>query len=177
MNSVEIYTDGSCLKNPGPGAYSAIVFHEKSVKIISGFLADTTNNQMELSGAIKALEYISSIYEKNVTTHEKPQIKLHTDSQYVKNGIEQWIFNWHKNNWRTANGGAVKNQELWKSLYKLNLVIRPNWIWVRGHSDNLYNNVVDFVANTTARDGKKFINIDILKTKFPELSNYFINCI
>ena len=169
--TIEIYTDGSCLRNPGPGGYGAVVFCKQNLTVVSGFIPETTNNQMELLAVIKSLEYI-----KNSKINKVP-IVIHTDSQYVKNGIELWIVNWQKNGWKTATKQPVKNQELWKRLYDLNHDIKPEWRWVKGHSDNEYNSMVDFVANSTARNSRIFHEEDItsFRKKFPEVSEYSIN--
>jgi ribonuclease HI len=105
------------------------------------------------------------------------KISIFTDSQYVKNGITSWIFNWKKNNWKTANGASVKNQDLWEKLHNLNFNIKPEWNWVKGHSDNLYNNVVDFVATSVARNQRLFsLKNDhvLLLEKFSEMSKFLI---
>lgn len=167
---IEVYSDGSCLRNPGLGGYGGIILYGNALLILSGFFLETTNNQMELLGAIKSLDKITSIIKRNSLIDS---VQIYTDSQYVKNGIQEWIFNWHRNNWRTANGKPVKNQELWKELHNLNSIINPLWSWVKGHSDNLYNSIVDTVANSTAANRKPFDEKDVqnLKNKFPQISN------
>ena len=107
---ISVYTDGSCLGNPGNGGWAFIVVGKKNISFRTGFEKNTTNNRMELLAAIKALEYLEQ-YEN---------IKINTDSNYVKQGITTWIFNWKKNNWKTSSKQAVKNIELWERLDELN---------------------------------------------------------
>lgn len=163
---IEIYSDGSCLKNPGPGAYCAAIFDNNQIIVLSEFFHDTTNNRMELLGAIKALEHIAIQNNKS-----SDLIIIHTDSQYVKNGIESWIFNWQKNNWKTANNKPVKNQDLWEKLYQYNSIIKPKWNWVKGHSTDEFNNMVDFIANYTAKQSKTPDEKDMsfFKNKFSDI--------
>ena len=133
---IVIYTDGSCSGNPGTGGWAAIIFHKSKEKIISGQKKNTTNNQMELLSTIKALEQI----KKNA------KIKIYTDSKYVKEGITAWIKSWEKNGWKTANKKPVKNQDLWKRLNDLEKFHNIKWEWVKAHSTNPYNNLVDKLA-------------------------------
>ena len=135
----KIYTDGSCIGNPGKGGWAAIIIDNKKQKIISGSEPYTTNNRMELIAVIKAL--------KNV---KKREINLITDSQYVKNGIEVWIFKWKKNGWMTAEKKPVKNKDLWLMLEKLSKDKKIKWEWVKGHSSNKLNNEVDRIAREQA---------------------------
>ena len=135
----KIYTDGSCIGNPGKGGWAAIILDNKKQKIISGSEPYTTNNRMELIAVIKAL--------KNV---KKKEITLITDSQYVKNGIEVWIFKWKKNGWMTAEKKPVKNKDLWLLLEKLSKNKKIKWEWVKGHSSDKLNNKVDEIARNEA---------------------------
>ena len=136
MNEVTIYTDGACSGNPGKGGWGAILIYTKEEKYISGSKQLTTNNQMELTATIQALKII-----------EKPSnIGLYTDSQYVKNGITNWIFNWKKNGWKTANKKPVANKDLWIELDKYVDFHSVNWFWVKGHSGNHYNEIADELA-------------------------------
>ena len=135
-----IYTDGSCIGNPGPGGWAAIIINQKKQQSISGKKKNTTNNQMELLAPIKALELFS----------KKEKIKIFTDSKYVKNGITDWIKTWEKNNWKTANKKKVKNTELWKKLNKLTNFHEIEWNWIKAHSDNQINNLVDELARKEA---------------------------
>ncbi len=136
MNEVTIYTDGACSGNPGKGGWGAILIYAKEEKYISGSKQLTTNNQMELTATIQALKIIV-----------KPSnIGLYTDSQYVKNGITNWIFNWKKNGWKTANKKPVANKDLWIELDKYVDFHSVNWFWVKGHSGNHYNEIADELA-------------------------------
>ena len=124
MNEVTIYTDGACSGNPGKGGWGAILIYAKEKKYMSGSKQLTTNNQMELTATIEALKAIL-----------KPSnIALYTDSQYVKNGITSWIFNWKKNGWKTANKKPVANKDLWIELEKYVDFHSVNWFWVKGLS-------------------------------------------
>ena len=137
---IKIYTDGSCIGNPGAGGWAAIILDGKNKKIISGNKNSTTNNQMELFAAIKALSNFN----------KKKSFKIFTDSNYVKDGITKWIRNWEKNNWKTSTKKPVKNQELWKKLDKLVKFHDVKWEWVKGHSTNIYNNLADELARKAA---------------------------
>ena len=136
MNEITIYTDGACSGNPGKGGWGAILIYAKEEKYLSGSNQLTTNNQMELTATIEALKAIV-----------KPRnIALYTDSQYVKNGITSWIFNWKKNGWKTANKKPVANKDLWIELDKYVKIHSVNWFWVKGHSGDHYNEIADQLA-------------------------------
>jgi len=135
-----IYTDGSCLNNPGNGGWAAIISNDGKIKKISGSVKDTTNNKMELMAPIKALQKI----KKN------QQIKIYTDSQYVRLGITNWIHKWIKNNWQTSKKEPVKNKELWIELYELTNSYEVQWNWVKAHSGNILNEEVDLLAKRAA---------------------------
>ena len=137
---IKIYTDGSCIGNPGAGGWAAIILDGKNEKIISGSKNNTTNNQMELFAAIKALSNFN----------KKKSFKIFTDSNYVKDGITKWIKNWEKNSWKTSKKKTVKNQELWKKLDKLVKFHDVKWEWIKGHSTNIYNNLADELARKAA---------------------------
>ena len=137
---IKIYTDGSCIGNPGAGGWAAIILDGKNEKIISGSKNNTTNNQMELFAAIKALSNFN----------KKKSFKIFTDSNYVKDGITKWIKNWKKNNWKTSAKKPVKNQELWEKLDKLVKFHDVKWEWIKGHSTNIYNNLADKLAKKAA---------------------------
>ncbi len=138
MNSeVEIFTDGACRGNPGPGGWGALLRYEGKEKEMMGAEPDTTNNRMELMAAIRSLETLS-----------KPcRVRLTTDSTYVKNGITEWIEGWKKRNWRTAGKKPVKNVDLWQRLDKVSAVHEIEWCWVKGHSGHVENDRVDELAN------------------------------
>jgi ribonuclease HI len=140
---IKIYTDGSCTGNPGRGGWAAMILFENKKKEISGGEKITTNNRMELIAAIKAFEYCQILEKKQTSSI---QIKIFTDSKYVKNGITDWINNWEKNNWKTSDKKNVKNVDLWKKLKALTTGKKIDWCWVKGHSDNPFNNFVDELA-------------------------------
>ncbi len=137
---IKIYTDGSCIGNPGNGGWAAILLmNEKKIKI-KGYKKNTTNNQMELTAPIKAL--------KKIPIGEK--IEIYTDSKYVKIGITEWVTKWKKNNWKTSSKKKVKNIDLWKELDNLNEKYQIKWCWVKGHSGNILNDEVDQLAREAA---------------------------
>jgi ribonuclease HI len=137
---IKIYTDGSCIGNPGSGGWAAIIINGDKKNIISGRKKNTTNNQMELMAAIKALAFFS----------KKQKIIIYTDSNYVKEGITNWIKIWEKNNWKTTSKKKVKNIELWLKLKTLSNFHDIEWRWVKGHSGNPMNNMVDKLAKKAA---------------------------
>ena len=132
-----IYTDGACSGNPGPGGWGAVIFdNDNKQKNISGSEENTTNNRMELSAAIMALE------EVNMNS----EITIYTDSTYVKNGITEWVLKWKENGWKNSNKEPVKNKDLWVKLDKLCEANSVSWKWVKGHSTNEFNNLADELA-------------------------------
>ena len=137
---IEIYTDGSCLTNPGNGGWAAIRIKDGEITKISGNEKNTTNNRMELIAPINAL--------KNMDTDS--QIKIYTDSQYVKLGITEWINKWVINNWQTSKKEDVKNKDLWIKLYDLNKSLSVEWHWVKAHAGNPMNEEVDLLAKKAA---------------------------
>ena len=140
---IKIYTDGACVGNPGPGGWAAIILLENGKKEIFGGEKLTTNNRMELTAAIKALEYFTKQEEKQAS---KKHIRIFTDSTYVKEGITVWINSWEKNNWKTADKKNVKNVDLWKKLKELIQSNQVEWNWVKGHSEDAMNNLADKLA-------------------------------
>jgi len=140
---IKIYTDGACVGNPGPGGWAAIILLENGKKEIFGGEKLTTNNRMELTAAIKALEYFTKQEEKQPS---KKHIRIFTDSTYVKEGITVWINSWEKNNWKTADKKNVKNVDLWKKLKELIQSNQVEWNWVKGHSDDPMNDLADKLA-------------------------------
>ena len=137
---IEIYTDGSCLTNPGNGGWAAIIKEDGKIKKISGNEKNTTNNRMELLAPINALK------EMNASS----QITIYTDSQYVKLGITEWINKWITNNWQTSKKEDVKNKDLWIELYNLNKSLNVKWNWVKAHAGNPMNEEVDLIAKKAA---------------------------
>jgi ribonuclease HI len=135
--SVEIYTDGACKGNPGPGGWGVLLRYKEEEKLLYGGEAHTTNNRMELTAAIKGLEAL-----------KRPCIvNLYTDSQYLRQGMMEWLPNWKKNNWRNSKKEPIKNVDLWKILDDLALRHQINWHWVKGHSGHSENDLVDALAN------------------------------
>lgn len=134
---VEIFTDGACRGNPGPGGWGVLLRHPQGEKELYGGEADTTNNRMELLAAIKGLEALK----------ERCSVRLTTDSVYVKNGITQWIHNWKRRDWKTASKKPVKNVDLWQVLDSLAEKHSVDWYWVKGHSGHVENERVDALAN------------------------------
>ncbi|MCU0568953.1 MAG: ribonuclease HI [Oculatellaceae cyanobacterium Prado106] len=140
-----IYTDGACSGNPGPGGWGTVVyFTDGTVHELGGGESPTTNNRMEMQAAIAGLEFL-------LASGQKQPVSLYTDSEYVKNGITQWIKNWKKKGWKTSTGKAVLNQDLWQQLDELNQkasrqVESLQWLYVRGHSGNEGNERCDQIA-------------------------------
>ncbi|HET7931190.1 MAG TPA: ribonuclease HI [Rhodanobacteraceae bacterium] len=139
-DTVEIFTDGACLGNPGPGGWAALLRWRGIDKLLSGGEDATTNNRMELMAAIAALESLKRDCD----------VCLTTDSQYVRQGIEQWVAKWRANGWRTADKQPVKNQDLWQRLAAAAARHRVRWAWVRGHSGHPENEQVDSAARAEA---------------------------
>ncbi|MDR1375848.1 MAG: ribonuclease HI [Holosporaceae bacterium] len=136
MKHVEIYTDGACSGNPGPGGWGALLVYEQTEEELCGKEKNTTNNRMELMAVIRALEYLPDICS----------VALYTDSTYVKNGITLWIRNWMKNGWLNSQKEPVKNQDLWLQLLKISAKHKVSWNWIRGHVGNQFNERADRLA-------------------------------
>ena len=139
---ITIFTDGACSGNPGKGGWGAVLLYQDNEKHLSGSEKLTTNNRMELKATIEALKAIK----------HPSKIKLYTDSQYVKNGITEWIINWKKNGWKTANKKNVKNKDLWTELDNLSNSFEIKWNWVKAHSTDILNNEVDLLARKIANN-------------------------
>ena len=137
MKTVNIYTDGACRGNPGIGGWGVLIEYEDFNKELFGGEKHTTNNKMELMAAIQGLKALN----ENCIVH------LTTDSKYVMDGINSWIMNWKKNNWKNSQKQSVKNKDLWIQLDKLNEQHDVNWHWVKGHSGHLQNELADQLAN------------------------------
>ena len=136
MKKVTVYTDGACSGNPGPGGWGAILMYNENKKEISGAEKETTNNIMEITAVLEALKLLK----------EECEVKIYSDSAYVVNAFNQgWIYNWRKNNWKTAN------KELWEKLYELTQKHKVEFIKVKGHSDNEYNNRCDYLATSAIK--------------------------
>jgi len=145
---VTIYTDGACKGNPGPGGWGAVLIYKTIRKEMKGGENLTTNNRMELMGAIKALEALKTSTE----------VSLYTDSQYVKSGITTWIHNWKKNNWRTSDKKPVKNEDLWQALDRLTSKHDVQFYWVKGHAGHPENERADQLACLAAEDAQKSLS-------------------
>jgi len=135
---VEIFTDGACRGNPGPGGWGALLLSGERVRELCGGEKDTTNNRMELTAVIEALRLVAASPAWAV----RP-VSVFTDSQYVQKGISQWISGWKRNGWRTAAKDPVKNQDLWVPLDEIAGRLNPRWVWVKGHAGIHYNEVCD----------------------------------
>jgi len=142
LKKINIYTDGSCLGNPGPGGYAAILKYRQTERVLVQGYFLTTNNRMELLAAIVALEALK----------QKCSITLYSDSQYLRNGILSWIHNWKKNGWRTANKKPVKNADLWTRLDSIVIQHDIDWIWVKGHAGHIENERCDILAKESANN-------------------------
>ena len=140
---VKIYTDGACVGNPGPGGWAAVIIFDNKKEELFGGEKLTTNNRMELTAAIMSLEYFSKKEKKQLSLK---QVKIFTDSIYLKDGITVWINKWEKNNWKTADKKNVKNIDLWKKLQDLVKMIPVEWNWVKGHSNDPMNELADKLA-------------------------------
>ena len=138
-----IYTDGACSGNPGPGGWGAVIFDkDNKQKNISGSEENTTNNRMELSAAIMALQEVNT----------NSEITIYTDSTYVKNGITEWVLKWKENGWKNSNKESVKNKDLWEKLVNLCEQNTINWKWVKAHASNKYNNLADELATKAIKN-------------------------
>ncbi len=140
LKHIQIFTDGSCLGNPGPGGYGALLIYKGHSKELNRGFKLTTNNRMELLGAIEALATLS----------ERCNVTLTTDSQYVRQGITQWIHGWKRKGWKTADNKPVKNIDLWQRLDSLSQQQQIDWRWVKGHSGHPQNERVDDLAREAA---------------------------
>ena len=155
MKKVTIYTDGSCLGNPGPGGYGALIRYGAHEKEIAQGYQLTTNNRMELLAAIEAIKALS----------ERCQVDLYTDSTYVKNGINQWIHNWKKRGWKTSDKKPVKNADLWQALDEAVKSQDIQWHWVKGHSGHPENDRVDLLARSAAESSELIADIGYINSQ------------
>ena len=137
LKEVNVYTDGACLGNPGPGGYATLMVYGEKVKELSGGFRLTTNNRMELMGAIAALEALK----------RHCQVRLHTDSKYVQQGITAWVHDWKRRGWKTSSKQPVKNADLWHRLDGLAAQHQIEWVWVKGHAGHDGNERADELAN------------------------------
>ena len=142
MKKISIFTDGACRGNPGPGGWGALLRYNQHEKKLYGAESHTTNNRMELTADIKALENLQ----------EFCHIELTTDSEYLRKGITEWIHKWKKNQWKTTNKGLVKNRDLWQTLDALVQQHKITWHWIKGHSNHPENDLADALANQAIDD-------------------------
>jgi ribonuclease HI len=140
VKQLEIFTDGACKGNPGPGGWGAVIRYGKHEKEISGSDPDTTNNRMELSATIQAIKILI----------EPCEVKLHTDSRYVIDGITKWIHGWQRNGWKNASKQPVSNIDLWHDLIEATARHQVEWIWVKGHNGHPENERADRLASDAA---------------------------
>ena len=140
INKINIYTDGACLGNPGPGGWAYLFYLDDRKVFSSGGETNTTNNRMELTAAIKSRQNIPRACH----------IILHTDSKYLINGAEEWLENWKLNNWKGSSNNKIKNIDLWQQLDELLKSHNIDWMWVKGHSGNKFNEEVDEMARKEA---------------------------
>ncbi|MCW8858309.1 MAG: ribonuclease HI [Deltaproteobacteria bacterium] len=133
---VEIFSDGACSGNPGPGGYGTILRHGTHVKELSGYAAETTNNRMEMLGAISGLEALK----------QPCRVCLTTDSQYLVKGMTEWIDGWQKKNWKNSKKDDVANRDLWERLLELTKIHQVEWVWVKGHTGHVENERCDELA-------------------------------
>jgi ribonuclease HI len=142
---VDIYTDGACSGNPGPGGWGALLRIDGKEKELSGYVAQTTNNRMEMMAVIEALRSL-----------KRPvAVRVHTDSQYVQKGISEWIHGWKKRSWQTADRKPVKNVDLWQALDAATVGHKIEWLWVRGHAGHVENERVDELARRAIEDNRR----------------------
>lgn len=148
---IQIYTDGGCHGNPGPGGWAFVYDNGEMTEEKYGYEAETTNNRMELTAVIRGLEYAESADGCN-TDDAETEITVYTDSQYVKRGISEWILKWERNNWKTAAKKPVKNKELWIRLKVLADRCGPSWQWVRGHAGDELNEKCDLLVQKVIKN-------------------------
>lgn len=144
MKPVQIYTDGGCRPNPGPGAWGALLRYGAHERELAGYEAQTTNNRMELTAALKGLQALKSPCE----------VDLYTDSNYLKQGMSEWLTGWKRRGWRTADNKPVLNEDLWRALDAAAATHRVRWHWVRGHAGHAENERVDALVTATIQAGK-----------------------
>lgn len=143
MKSVRLITDGSCIGNPGPGGWAAILRYGDHVKELSGSVDRTTNNRMEMTAVLEGLKAL----------REPCEVTVELDSEYVRNGVTRWIHSWGRRGWKTATGGLVKNRDLWEQLQSAIAAHKVHWVWVKGHADHKDNNRCDQLAREAAGRG------------------------
>ncbi|MBY0500806.1 MAG: ribonuclease HI [Alphaproteobacteria bacterium] len=145
VEKVEIFTDGACQGNPGPGGWGVILRYKGVERELSGFASETTNNRMELKAAIEGIRALKRSVKAD----------LYTDSQYLRDGITKWLFQWKKNNWRLSNKSDVKNRDLWEELDELVQSHQISWHWVRGHAGHAENERADTLARQAIKEAQR----------------------
>lgn len=139
---IRVYTDGGCRGNPGPGAWAYLILTPEGRHQDTGFQPLTTNNVMELTAAVEALEYLRC-------SGTREALQVYTDSQYLMRGMTEWLPRWKQKHWKTSSGEPVRHRELWERLDSLQLSLRPTWVWVRGHRGHPENEYCDRLVNQT----------------------------
>lgn len=160
MKKVVIHSDGGCHGNPGPGGWGAVLEHGQHKRELSGGVPATTNNRMELQAAIEALNALK----------EPCEVEFHTDSEYVKNGVNSWLWNWKRNGWRTKSKKPVKNADLWRALDAAVAKHKVKWHWLKGHAGHAGNERCDQLAGEEIAKIKKLFNAEQLKASLAQFS-------
>jgi len=147
MSTIQIYTDGGCIGNPGPGGWAFVAIENGGEEARKGAVRETTNNRMELTAVIEALEYVRG----RSGMERESRVQIVTDSEYVRRGISEWIHKWIRNGWQTTDRKPVKNKDLWMRLNALQEPLSVEWGWVKGHSGNTYNELCDSLVQEAIR--------------------------
>lgn len=141
MNLIKIYSDGACSGNPGPGGYAAIILKEGEETVLKGGASPTTNNQMELTAFIESIKYL-----RDNNWLPEYNVEFYSDSKYLIDGIEKWLVNWKKRDWKGSDKKPIKNLEMWQEIDKLTKNLKIKFIWVKGHNGDKYNEMADEIA-------------------------------
>lgn len=160
MKKVVIHSDGGCHGNPGPGGWATVLEYGQSKRELSGGIPATTNNRMELQAAIEALNALK----------EPCEVEFYTDSEYVRNGVSDWLSNWKKNGWRTKSKKSVKNEDLWRALDASMVKHKVDWRWLKGHAGHVGNERCDYLANQEIAKIKKTFSPDQLKSMLAQFA-------
>ena len=145
MKKIDIYTDGACSGNPGPGGWGALLFYNNQKKILKGFLAKTTNNIMEMTAVVESLKALK----------EPCEVVIYSDSKYVIDGATKWLFNWKRNGWKNSQKQEVKNKDLWVDLDSLLVKNSVEFVWIKGHNNNEFNEECDTIAREMIKNNLK----------------------
>jgi ribonuclease HI len=154
---IKLYTDGACSGNPGPGGWACIILNSRYKEyVISGYKEETTNNEMELTAVFKGLFFINS------TLNSKEEVQIFTDSKYISNAINSWIYNWKKHGWKTSTGTDVSHKDIWMSLFPVIIQNKVKAIWIKGHNSDPYNLRCDTIArNEIVRRRKVYYGLNL----------------